>query len=117
MKLCKACNGTMSDKLDSRNIFCDRKVCRKARHIIAKQRWRKINPHPYETYDERLNWICNCPEWWVVPAKFNLCSGCGASPRRRWVKKKRIFVPERDAVLMSVFYDAYIKKNELKNIK
>ena len=110
MKLCKACNQIV----ETPNwIFCNREVCLQARKALAKIRYKKpLKKQPYFSYDERHNWICECADMKVIPAKYNLCAACGAKPRDFNSKKKRVFIPEKHAVDIARFVDDYFNKQD-----
>jgi len=75
---------------------------------VARLRYKRL--HPYSTYDERTNWICKCPEQWVVPAQFNYCSICGAIPRQHYAQKQRRFIPKKHGIEISHFVCDYFSR-------
>ena len=111
MKLCKACNGKIPD-VNYNWTYCEREVCVKARKAVARKRYKAHVDNPYSHYDERMNWICKCPEQWVVPAQFNYCSKCGAMPRQRYAQKSRVFVPKKHGVSIDSFIQSYFDRQK-----
>lgn len=110
MKLCKYCN----KNIPSTNYnwtYCDRRECLNARKLVTQRKYRKLNKEfPYSTYDARHNWICKCPEMWLVPARFNYCAHCGAIPRCKYAQRKQIFRPEKHGVDVTRFIDNFLSR-------
>ena len=116
MKLCKACNGKIPD-VNYNWTYCERPVCVKARSALAKIKYKK--PHIHFKSETMKNWICKCPEQWVVPSEYRMCDRCKATAPQahRMDKKFRVFKLEKHGIPIDSFVQSYFDRQNNGSVK